>query len=191
MRERWSKLADAQLKIGSLPSGMMATSCVQPANASVLGADSTGAAGAGAAMGQKGLGLVEAALEEAEKASVGLKVENRDLKALIVDAANAVRKILHKTVSPDPDDLEFVCPLLSLSRALLINDQFFFCVWQCGERSLLYWPRLIFSRLVLLMPRSNDSARCSHRFEMRSRQSGLARVPQPPLWAWGRAQGRT
>jgi hypothetical protein len=125
MRERWSKLADAQLKIGSLPSGMMATSCVQPANASVLGADSTGAAGAagssgaGAVVGQKGLGLVEAALEEAEKASVGLKEENRELKALIVDAANAVRKILHKTLSSDPDDLEFVCPLLlSLSRAL-------------------------------------------------------------------------
>jgi hypothetical protein len=58
-------------------------------------------------------------LEEAEKASVGLKEENRELKALIVDTANAVRKILHKTVSSDPDDLEFVCPpLLSLSRAL-------------------------------------------------------------------------
>jgi hypothetical protein len=114
MRERWSKLADAQLKIGAIPSGMkvVGSSCLQPANASALlmpdDATAAGAGGGGGGTAQKGRGLVEAALEEAEKACAGLREENGELKALMVEAANAVRKILHKAVSSDPDDLEFV-----------------------------------------------------------------------------------
>jgi len=121
MRERWSKLADAQLKIGSLPSRMtVSSSGLRPANASVLRQQDgavgvAGSSGAGAATAQKGLGLVEAALDEAEKACAGLREENRELKGLVVDAANAVRKILHKAVSSDPEDLEFVCLHLHLS----------------------------------------------------------------------------
>jgi hypothetical protein len=104
MRERWSKLADAQLKIASLPSGMVFSR--PPANASVL-LDGGSASASG---GQKG--LVEGALEEAEKAGALLREENEGLKGLVVDSANAVRKILHKAVSSDPDDLEFVCSSL-------------------------------------------------------------------------------
>src|SRR5579863_8253532 len=71
MRERWSKLSDAQLKIGTLPSGISASSpSLQPANASaVMGSDGTSAAGDAA---QKGRGIADVALEEAEKACAGL-----------------------------------------------------------------------------------------------------------------------
>ena len=101
MRERWSKLADAQLRVASLPSGMVFSR--PAANASVL-AD-------GGGQNQKQKGLVEGVLEEAEKAGALLREENAELKGLVVDATNAVRKILHKAVSSDPDDLEFVRPI--------------------------------------------------------------------------------
>ena len=98
MRERWSKLADSQLKIGNLPSGMS----IHPANALALGED--------ARVTLPGKTLEQTALEEAEKACALLKDENGELRGLIVDTVNAVRKILHKALSADPDDLEFVCP---------------------------------------------------------------------------------
>lgn len=108
MRERWSKLSDAQLRIGTMPSGMtVGSSCLQPANASTLVRWSDTTAGGNAAA-QKGRPVHDVALEEAEKACTGLREQNGELKALVVDAANAVRKILHKALSPDPDDLEFV-----------------------------------------------------------------------------------
>jgi len=103
MRERWSKLADAQLRISSLPSGMVFSG--SPANAPVLVEGSVGAGGGS----KKGAGVVEGALGEAEKARAVLREENLELKGLVVDAANAVRKILHKAVSSDPENLEFVC----------------------------------------------------------------------------------
>ncbi|KAI0291527.1 Afadin and alpha-actinin-binding-domain-containing protein [Multifurca ochricompacta] len=100
MRERWSKLSDSQLKMGNVPSGMT----IQPANALALDGGTL----------QKGKGLVDTALEGAEKACVQLRDENAELKGLIVDTANAVRKILHKAVSPDPDDLEFPPPMATI-----------------------------------------------------------------------------
>ena len=124
MRERWSKLSDAQLKIGTLPSGIAlsgggngggSSRLLQPANASALMGSGSGSGSDGEAV-QKGRGIPDVALEEAEKACAGLRGENGELKALVVDAANAVRKILHKALSSDPDDLEFVrltsCPRL-------------------------------------------------------------------------------
>ena len=118
MRERWSKLSDAQLKIGTLPSGIAlsggggSSRLLQPANASALmgsGSGSGSGPGSDGEAVQKGRGIPDVALEEAEKACAGLRGENGELKALVVDAANAVRKILHKALSSDPDDLEFVC----------------------------------------------------------------------------------
>ena len=99
MRERWSKLSDSQLKIGTLPSGM---TVVQPANSRVLAMDES------ASMAEKGKGLVERLLEEAESACAQLRDENTELKGLVVDSANAIRRILHKAVTADPDDIEFV-----------------------------------------------------------------------------------
>ena len=120
LRERWSKLADAQLRVAGLPSGMVLSrpAAAAAANASVVLSDGAGA-------GKRG--VVEEALEEAEKARALLGEENGELKGLVVDAANAVRKILHKAVSSDPDDLEFVRPLPScffgpfFSRALCVQ----------------------------------------------------------------------
>jgi hypothetical protein len=107
MRERWYKLADSQLKIANIPSGMTWSGGVQPAaNARVALEEG------GEVPGRKeggGGGLAEVALEEAEKVCGLLKVENGELKGLIVDTANAVRKILHRAVSADPDDVDFVC----------------------------------------------------------------------------------
>ncbi|KAI0259428.1 Afadin and alpha-actinin-binding-domain-containing protein [Gloeopeniophorella convolvens] len=100
MRERWSKLSDSQLKIGSLPSSMT----IHPANALALDGGMLGTS----------KGLTEAALEEAEKACAQLRGENGELKSLIVDTTNAVRKVLHKAVSADPDDCEFPPPITSV-----------------------------------------------------------------------------
>ena len=110
MRERWSKLSDAQLKIGTLPSGITlsgggSSRLLQPANASALSGSGSGSDGEAV---QKGRAIHDVVLEEAEKACAGLRGENGELKALVVDAANAVRKILHKALSSDSDDLESV-----------------------------------------------------------------------------------
>ena len=119
MRERWSKLAKAQLRISSLPSGMVFSG--SPANAPVL-VEGNVSAGGGSKKGA-GVGVVEGALEEAEKARAVLREENLELKGLVVDAANAVRKILHKAVSSDPDNLEFVrFPLFFGGNAWLTID---------------------------------------------------------------------
>jgi hypothetical protein len=120
MRERWSKLADAQLRISSLPSGIVFLG--SPANAPVL-VEGNVSAGGGSKKGV--VGVVEGALEEAENARAVLSEENLELKGLVVDAANAVRKILHKAVSSDPDNLEFVRFLLFFFPSL------FFSRWRC------------------------------------------------------------
>ena len=112
MRERWSKLSDSQLKIGTLPSGM---TVVQPANARVLSQDET------TSTAERGKGLVEKLLEEAESASARLRAENVELKRLVVDSANAVRRILHKAVTADPNDIEFVRGLFFFLLFLNLN----------------------------------------------------------------------
>ena len=112
MRERWSKLSDSQLKIGTLPSGM---TVVQPANARVLAVDES------TTTVEKGKGLVERLLEEAESACARLRDENTELKGLVVDSTNAVRRILHKAVTADPDDIEFVRGLFVSLSFLYLN----------------------------------------------------------------------
>ena len=112
MHERWSKLANAQLRISNLPSGMVFSGL--PANAPVLVEGNVSAGGGskkGAGVGV-GVRVVEGALEEAEKACAVLREENLELGGLVVDAANAVSKILHKAVSSDPDSLSLYVFLL-------------------------------------------------------------------------------
>ncbi|KAH9166685.1 Afadin and alpha-actinin-binding-domain-containing protein [Lactarius sanguifluus] len=130
MRERWSKLSDSQLKIGTLPSGM---TVVQPANARVLALDDS------MSTAERGKGPVEDALEEAESACTRLRDENAELKGLVVDSANAVRRILHKAVTADPDDHEFPPPLAT-------NDLF-----------LLGSPDAAFERLSKLLTALQDA----------------------------------
>ena len=114
MRERWSKLANAQLRILNLLSGMVFSGL--PANVPVLVEGNVSAGGGskkGAGVGV-GVRVVEGALEEAEKACAVLREENLELGGLVVDATNAVRKILHKAVSFDPDNLSLYVFLLFL-----------------------------------------------------------------------------
>ena len=66
MRKRWSELADALLRISSLPSGMVTVFSGSPTNVPVLVEGNVGARG-GSKKGV-GIGVVEGALEEAEKA---------------------------------------------------------------------------------------------------------------------------
>ncbi|KAH8995051.1 Afadin and alpha-actinin-binding-domain-containing protein [Lactarius hatsudake] len=131
MRDRWSKLSDSQLKIGTLPSGM---TVVQPANARVLALDDS------MSTAERGKGLVENALEVAESACTRLRDENAELKGLVVDSANAVRRILHKAVTADPDDHDFPPPLAT-------NDLF-----------LLGSPDAAFERLSKLLTALQDAA---------------------------------
>ncbi|KAH8991706.1 Afadin and alpha-actinin-binding-domain-containing protein [Lactarius akahatsu] len=130
MRERWSKLSDSQLKIGTLPSGM---TVVRPANARVLALEDS------MLTAERGKGLVENALEEAESACTRLREENAELKGLVVDSANAVRRILHKAVTIDLDDHEFPPPLAT-------NDLF-----------LLGSPDAAFERLSKLLTALQDT----------------------------------
>lgn len=153
MRERWSKLSDSQLKIGTLPSGM---TVIQPANARVLAQDET------TLTAERGKGLIEKLLEEAESASARLRAENVELKRLVVDSTNAVRRILHKAITADPDDIEFVRELFFFVLFLYLNPT-------TRELSPLLWPRMTSSRLGRPMQLLSGLANCSLLFRMHSR----------------------
>lgn len=81
MFEKWSKLADAQAKLMATPSGM------QCANVSVV---------TGAEIIGKSNGILEGALEEAEKARGRLLDENEYLRKLTLTAINQVQSVLHQ-----------------------------------------------------------------------------------------------
>lgn len=85
MTDRWSKLSDSQLKLGStVPSG------IRFANAQVVEASDVQLRG-------QGRGFMEVALEEAERSRDGLADENRVLRGLILSTANELQRILHFT----------------------------------------------------------------------------------------------
>ena len=97
MAERWSKLSDSQLKVHTIPARIAMSSLAFPsaaANAQILEG------------GQKA--FVDAALEAAESAAKQLREENAGLRQLVLDSANAVRKVLHKATVADPDDFIYV-----------------------------------------------------------------------------------
>ncbi|KAI0036208.1 Afadin and alpha-actinin-binding-domain-containing protein [Vararia minispora EC-137] len=95
MTERWSKLSDSQLKLGNVRSGITMT-----------------CANAQAVEGREvGKNLVDSVLEDAEEVCRRLKEEHVGVKALVVDIAKAVQKILYKATSLDPDDFDYPQPL--------------------------------------------------------------------------------
>ena len=98
MRERWSKLADAQLRISSLPSGMVTVFSGSTTNAPVLVEGNVGAGGG--SKKRVGIGVVEGALEEAEKARAVLREENLELKGLVVDAAMRCARFCTRPLVP-------------------------------------------------------------------------------------------
>ena len=82
MVERWGKLTDSQLKIGSMPSGLYC------ANLNVVEASEVQLHG-------KGTGYLDVALEEAESARSQLLEQNRTLRGLLLSTANELQSVLH------------------------------------------------------------------------------------------------
>lgn len=98
MLERWSKLADSQLKLGAT-----VPSSIKFANAQVVEASEVQLRG-------KGKGFLEEALEQAEQARNDLAGENRMLKGLVISAGNELQKIMHSTKGlVSVESLEEVC----------------------------------------------------------------------------------
>ncbi|CCM01360.1 uncharacterized protein FIBRA_03410 [Fibroporia radiculosa] len=82
MVERWSKIADAQIRLGST------SSALRCANADVLDAPDVEMRG-------KGQGFLDLALEQAEQARKDLFDQNRKLRGLILSTANEIQSVLH------------------------------------------------------------------------------------------------
>ncbi|RPD52962.1 hypothetical protein L226DRAFT_489474 [Lentinus tigrinus ALCF2SS1-7] len=82
MVERWSKLSDAQLKIGSQRAGL---TC---ANLDVVEASDAQLRG-------KGQSFLDVALEQAETARKELFEQNRELRRILLSAANDLQSVLH------------------------------------------------------------------------------------------------
>ncbi|PCH36393.1 hypothetical protein WOLCODRAFT_140389 [Wolfiporia cocos MD-104 SS10] len=82
MTERWAKLADAQVRLGSTSSGLRC------ANGEVVEASDVQLRG-------KGQNLLDLALEQAEQARKELFDQNRRLRGLILDAANELQSMMH------------------------------------------------------------------------------------------------
>lgn len=82
MTEKWSKIADAQLKLGATTSGLRC------ANSEVVDAPDVQIRG-------KGKGFLEVALEQAEQARKELFEQNARLRGLILSAANEMQSVLH------------------------------------------------------------------------------------------------
>ncbi|TFK86472.1 hypothetical protein K466DRAFT_492758 [Polyporus arcularius HHB13444] len=91
MVERWSKLSDAQLKIGSLRAGL---TC---ANLDVVEASDVQLRG-------KGQGFLDVALEQAETARKELFEQNRKLRDILLSAANELQSLLHALRSTGESD---------------------------------------------------------------------------------------
>ena len=85
MAEKWNKLADTQLRLGSnCPSG------IRFSNMQVVEASDVQMRG-------DGKGLLDLALEEAEHSRDAFASENRVLRGLILTAANSLQRTLHST----------------------------------------------------------------------------------------------
>ncbi|KAG6879947.1 hypothetical protein C0992_009305 [Termitomyces sp. T32_za158] len=96
MAEKWSKIADAQAKLMTIPSGL------QCANVSVL---------AGSEKIGNHSSFLEIALEEAEKARSQLAAENHSLRRLILAAVNEMQSALHHVRPPTAENAEEPAPL--------------------------------------------------------------------------------
>ena len=94
MVEKWSKVCDTQLKLGS---GLAMP--VHGNAAIVEGSEWVG----------KGQGYLEIALEQAEKSRTDLAGDNGLLRRMIVDAVNDVQGVLHLAKSLLSEQQEEVC----------------------------------------------------------------------------------
>lgn len=90
--EKWAKLSDSQLKLGSIASSMT----MRCANGTVTGAGIMG----------KGKGFLEVALEHAEKAAKELREENFKLRQMVLGTVNELQSVVHlaKTMVSENDE---------------------------------------------------------------------------------------
>ncbi|KAG6902559.1 hypothetical protein C0995_014948 [Termitomyces sp. Mi166 len=95
MAEKWSKIADAQAKLMTIPSGL------QCANVSVL-------AGSGK-MGNRS-NFLEIALEEAESGRSQLAAENISVRRLVLNAVNEMQSALHHVRPPEAEKVQEPTP---------------------------------------------------------------------------------
>lgn len=79
MAEKWSKIADAQTKLMSIPSGLRCGNVAVVDGSEIFG---------------KGQGFLEVALEEAEKSRKHLTEENVTLRKLVLTAVNEIQALL-------------------------------------------------------------------------------------------------
>ncbi|KAJ3555581.1 hypothetical protein NM688_g2497 [Phlebia brevispora] len=84
--DRWNKLADQQLKLGSVPSG------IRFSNAEVVEASDVQLRG-------KGKGFLEVAAEQAQEARDALFDENRKLRGMLLSTVNEIQRLLHNAKS--------------------------------------------------------------------------------------------
>ncbi|OBZ73535.1 hypothetical protein A0H81_06407 [Grifola frondosa] len=108
MVEKWSKLSDTQLKLGSVGSGMRC------ANLEVVEASDVQLRG-------KGEGFLEVALEQAEQARKELFDQNRKLRGLILTTANEMQSVLHSTRSHITSENQEEPPPLTLPALFPIS----------------------------------------------------------------------
>jgi hypothetical protein len=107
MVDKWSKLADAQVKLGATASGMrlgVNVGIVEGGPEMVLG---------------KGQGYLEIALGQAEKERGELHEENARLRRLVVSAVNDVQAVLHlakSLVYENQEEVHMCIPILSVIR---------------------------------------------------------------------------
>ncbi|KAI0831981.1 Afadin and alpha-actinin-binding-domain-containing protein [Trametes gibbosa] len=99
MAERWNKLSDSQLKVGSLPAGMTCS------NLHVVEASDVQLRG-------KGQGFLDVALEQAEAARKELYEQNRKLRELLLSAANELQSVIHAVrTAGESESVEEPAPL--------------------------------------------------------------------------------
>lgn len=97
MVERWSKLSDSQLRIGSLHSGLKCSNIdvVELSDVQLHG---------------KGSGFLDVALEQAETARTALLEQNRRLRELLLSSTNKLQSVLHAARVSETNSLaEEVC----------------------------------------------------------------------------------
>lgn len=106
MLERFSKLSDAQLKLASTAPSLLSFSGGRCANA--ITSDGTDILG-------RGKGMIEVALEDAEKARQELAEENSDLRRMLLRAVNEAQGVVHglRVVTYENIEEDEVCSFLT------------------------------------------------------------------------------
>lgn len=95
MVERWAKISDTQVKLGSTAAGLSVKFTLANPVASSRDGEIVG----------KERGLLEDALEEAEEARKALSEENASLKNVVLAAANELARATHRDEQDEDDEV--------------------------------------------------------------------------------------